>query len=93
MQPVAPRAPWQNAYVERMTGSVSRVCLDHVIVLNERHLRRILKRYLDHYHDTRTYLTLAKEAPMSRPVSVGQGTDVPFPNVAGLHHRYKSIAT
>ena len=89
---IAPRSPWQNPYVERVIGSVRRECLDHVIILNERHLRRILRGYLDYYHSSRIHLSLAKDAPVSRPVSVGQGTVVPFPKVGGLHHRYERIA-
>ena len=89
---IAPRSPWQNPYVERVIGSVRRECLDHVIILNERHLRRILRGYLDYYHSSRIHLSLAKDAPVSRPVSVGQGTVVPFPKVGGLHHRYERRA-
>ncbi len=83
---IAPRSPWQNPYVERVIGSVRRECLDHVIILNERHLRRILSGYLDHYHGSRTHLSLVKDCPNPRPVSAGQGTVVPFPKVGGLHH-------
>jgi transposase InsO family protein len=89
---IAPRSPWQNPYVERVVGSVRRECLDHVIILNERHLRRILRRYLDYYHGSRTHLSLVKDAPDSRPVSAGQGTVVPFPKVGGLHHHYERVA-
>ena len=66
----APRSPWQNPYAERVIGSVRRECLDHVIVLNEGHLRRILTSYLIYYHESRTRLSLAKDtpAPFSRPV-------------------------
>jgi len=70
---IAPRSPWQNAYVERMIGSVRRECLDHVIILTERHLLRILNRYLDYYHGSRTHLSLVKDTPVSRQVSAGQG--------------------
>jgi len=57
----APRSPWQNPYIERLIGSVRRECLDHIIVLNARHLRRILGRYFDYYHRTRTHLSLVKD--------------------------------
>ena len=57
---IAPRSPWQNPYVERVIGSIRRDCIDHVIVLNERHLRRILRSYLDYYHTCRTHLSLNK---------------------------------
>ena len=89
---IVPRSPWQNPYVERVIGSVRRECLDHVIILNERHLRRILSRYLDYYHGSRTHLSLVKDSPDTRPVSAGQGTVVPFPKVGGLHHRYERRA-
>ncbi len=59
----APRSPWQNPYVERLIGSVRRECLNHVIVLNERHLRRVLVSYLDYYHRSRTPLSLGKDTP------------------------------
>jgi transposase InsO family protein len=62
----APRSPWQNAYVERVIGSIRRECLDHVIVLNARHLRRILSSYFDYYHRSRTHLSLGKDCPEPR---------------------------
>jgi hypothetical protein len=62
----APRSPWQNAYVERLIGSIRRDCLDHVLVLNERGLRCILKSYFDYYERSRTHLGLAKDAPVPR---------------------------
>jgi transposase InsO family protein len=55
----APRSPWQNAYAERVIGSIRRECLDHVIVLNETGLHRVLTAYLNHYHHSRTHLSLA----------------------------------
>lgn len=89
---IAPRSPWQNACVERVIGSFRRECLDHVIILNKRHLRRILGSYLNYYHGSRTNLSLVKDAPDPRPVLGGQGTIVPFPKVGSLHHRYERIA-
>jgi len=59
----AARSPWQNPFVERIIGSIRRECLDHVIVLSENHLRRILKSYFEYYHRSRTHLSLAKDAP------------------------------
>jgi transposase InsO family protein len=56
----APRAPWQRAYVERMVGSIRRDCLDHLIVLDESSLRRLLRRYFDYYHESRTHLRSTK---------------------------------
>ncbi|MGH1482339.1 MAG: integrase core domain-containing protein, partial [Geminicoccales bacterium] len=89
---IAPRSPWQNPYAERVISSVRRECLDHVIIPNERHLRQLLRRYLDDYHSSRTHLSLVKDAPVSRPVSIGQGNVVPLPKVGGLHHHYERIA-
>ena len=89
----APRSPWQNAFAERVTGSIRRECLDHVIVLNEWHLQRILASYLDYYHRSRTHLSLRKDAPNGRPVQpVRAGKIVAFPQVGGLHHRYVRLA-
>ena len=82
----APASPWQRAYVERLIGSIRRDCLDHVIVLGEGHLRRILKSYLD-YHCSRTHLGLSKDAPEPRPTQPpGMGEIVELPQVGGLHH-------
>jgi putative transposase len=64
----APRSPWQNAYVERVIGSIRRECLDHVVVINERHLRRVLISYADYYHHSRTHLSLDKDCPDARPI-------------------------
>ena len=89
----APRRPWQNPYVERLIGSVKRECLNHVIILNERHLRRVLVSYLDYYHRSRTHLSLGKDTPEGRPVQPGgSGKIVSFPQVGGLHHRYERLA-
>ena len=91
--PTAPRSPWQNAYVERVIGSIRRDCLDHVIVVNERHLRRILSSYFDYYHRSRTHLSLAKDCPEPRPVCLPRtGKIIAFPQVGGLHHRYERLA-
>ena len=68
----APRAPWQNPYVDRLIGSMRRECFDYVIVLNERHLRRALAAYLVYYHRARTHLALHKDAPVARPVQPPQ---------------------
>ena len=87
----APRSPWQNAFVERLIGSIRRECLDHVVVLNRRHLARLLKRYFAYYHDSRTHLALSKDAPQPRPV-MSQGRIVAIQQVGGRHHRYERIA-
>ncbi len=85
----APRSPWQSPYVERIVGSIRRECLDHVIVLDERHLRRILRDYLNYYHSCRTHLSLEKDAPDSRPVQPPELGDVmAIPKVGGIHHYY-----
>jgi putative transposase len=86
----ARRSPWQNAYVERVIGSIWRECLDYVIVCNERHLRRVLSAYVAYYHRTRTHLSLAKDCPNTRPVHLPQrGKVIAYPQVGGLHHRYE----
>jgi hypothetical protein len=88
-----PSSPWQNPYAERLIGSIRRECLDHVIVLGERHLRRILTRYTAYYHGARTHLALAKDAPTPRRVQTAtEGHVVAFPEVGGLHHRYERRA-
>jgi transposase InsO family protein len=85
----APRSPWQNGYCERIIGSIRRECLDHVIVLGEKHLRRVLKEYLAYYHESRTHLGLEKDAPNSRPIqSPDVGPVSSHPVLGGLHHRY-----
>lgn len=90
---IAARSPWQNCYVERVIGSIRRECLDHVIVINDNHLRRILKTYLGYYHDSRTHLSLEKDAPKSRTVQAHDiGRIVSIPQVGGLHHRYERRA-
>ncbi len=88
-----PASPWQNPYAERLIGSIRRECLDHVIVLGERHLRRILTRYAAYYHCAPTHLALEKDAPTPRRVhTVTEGHVVEFPEVGGLHHRYERRA-
>ena len=89
----APRSPWQNAYVERVIGSIRRECLDYIVIFNERHLRRVLSSYIDYYHRTRTHLSLDKDCPDPRPVMPpGIGRVVAIPQVNGLHHRYERLA-
>ena len=86
---IAPRSPWQNPYVERVIGSIRRECLDHVVVFNENHLRRVLRGYLRYYHASRTHLSLGKDAPEPREVESPElGKIIEFPEVGGLHHRY-----
>ena len=85
----APRSPWQNPYVERLIGSMRRECVDHVVVLNERSLQRILRSYIDYYHHWRTHLALGKDPPVSRAVEpAAPGEVIARPHVGGLHHSY-----
>jgi putative transposase len=85
----AARSPWQNAYAERLIGFIRRECLDHVIVVNETGLVRVLSRYLAYYHHSRTHLSLAKDSPHPRPIAPPTfGRVVAIPQVGGLHHRY-----
>ena len=89
----APASPWQNPYAERVIGSIRRECLDHVIVLNSAHLRRVLTLYIQYYHRSRTHLGLEKDAPDPRPVSTASaGPIIEIPEVGGLHHRYERLA-
>ena len=89
----APRSPWQNAYVERVIGSIRRECLDHTVIINEHHLRRVLSSYVDYYRGTRTHLSLVKDCPDPRPIQPrGVGRVVAIPKVGGLHHRYQRLA-
>jgi transposase InsO family protein len=86
---IAPRSPWQNAYAERVIGSIRRECLDHVVVMGERHLLGIPSKYVDYYNGTRTHLSRAKDAPRSRSVQLpSQGRVVKVPRVGGLPHEY-----
>lgn len=89
----APRSPWRNPFVERLIGSVRRECLDHVIVLSERHLRHILTRYFRYYHDWRTHRARAMDSPRSRPVQLTEmGPVIERLEVGGLHHHYERLA-
>ena len=84
----AARSPWQNAYAEWLIGSIRRECLDHVVVWNERGLRRLLNAYVTYYSRVRTHLSLNKDAPISRAVAPPtNGNIVAVPEVGGLHHR------
>jgi putative transposase len=89
----APRSPWQNPYVERLIGSIRRECLNHIIIINERHLRRQLKSYSTYYHTARTHLSLDKQSPTPRSIEPPeQGNVVAIPHVGGLHHEYRRAA-
>ena len=89
----APRSPWQNLFVERVIGSIRRDCLDHVIIFDEQHLRRILREYFYYYHICRTHLSLNKNPPNPRAVeTVELGNIVALRRVGGLHHLYTRVA-
>jgi putative transposase len=90
---ITARSPWQNCYVERAIGSIRRECLNHMIVLSEQHLRRILKSYFRYYHESRTHLSLSKDAPESRAIQANElERIVQIPQLGGLHHRYERRA-
>jgi transposase InsO family protein len=89
-RPISPRSPWQNPYVERLIGTLRRDCLDHVLILGEQHLRRVLTLYSRYYNETRTHLGLSKDAPRRRAVQ-RSGTIVSAQVLSGLHHRYVRI--
>jgi len=86
-RPISPGSPWQNGYVERLIGTIRRECLDHVLIIGTRHLRRILASYAAYYNQTRTHLALQKDAPLRRPVQ-RCGHVVAIPILSGLHHQY-----
>jgi hypothetical protein len=89
----APRSPWQNGCVERVIGSIRRECLDHIVIFNKRHLRRVLSSYVDYYQRTRTHLSLDKDCPDSRPIMPRKiGKVVAISQVGGLHYRYERLA-
>jgi transposase InsO family protein len=89
----AARSPWQNPYVERLIGTIRRDCLDHVIVVNERHLKRMLADYFTYYHSWRTHLSLEMDCPQPREIqTTDRGRVVEFPEIGGLHHHYQRVA-
>jgi putative transposase len=86
------QSPWQNGVAERWVGSCRRELLDHVMVLNEQHLRRLLQEFLEYYHHERTHLALGKDPPTTRvvcPLPSPQAAVISRPRVGGLHHRYE----
>jgi putative transposase len=89
----APRSPWQNPFAERVIGSIRRECLDHVIVFGEAHLRRMLTAYFAYYHESRTHLSLNRNAPTPREIEPPcNGRVIAISQVGGLHHRYTRAA-
>jgi transposase InsO family protein len=90
---IAPQSPWQNAFAERVIGTIRRDCLDHFIVINEAHLRRMLSRYLDYYHFSRCHRSLDRNSPVPRSVEPpAKGRIIAIPQVGGLYHRYARAA-
>src|ERR1700676_1645452 len=89
-RPTSPRSPWENGYAERLIGSIRRECVDHIIVLGERHLRHLLLSYMKYYNQARTHLSLEKDAPVSRAVEQA-GQILCRPILGGLHHQYVRI--
>jgi putative transposase len=85
------QSPWQNGFAERWVGSCRREMLDHVIVLNENHLRRLMRDYIRYYHEDRIHDALNKETPRGRLIErreIDDDTVTGMPRVGGLHHRY-----
>ena len=89
-RPISPRSPWQNGYAERLIGTVRRECLDRMLIFGEAHLRRILSMYAIYYNESRTHLSLHKDAPLHRAIQ-RSGTVVAVPVLGGLHHHYARI--
>lgn len=89
------RSPWQNGIAERWVGNCRRDLLDHVVVLNQRHLNRLMNEYVRYYHEDRTHLALAKGTPAGREARKNPGIDqriISMPRLGGLHHRYDQAA-
>jgi putative transposase len=89
------RSPWQYGVAERWVGNCRRDLLDHVIVLNKRHLKRLVSEYVRYYHEDRTHLALAKETPVGREAVSKPSSSariIAMPRIGGLHHRYDLAA-
>jgi transposase InsO family protein len=88
------QSPWQNGVAERWVGNCRRDLLDHVIVLNERHLKRLLSEYIRYYHEDRIHLGLNKETPFQRTIATSGANSrlVPHSRLGGLHHRHNRAA-
>jgi putative transposase len=90
---IAPRSPWQNPYVQRLIWSIRRECLDHMVAMHERHLRRLLTDYFHYYHRWRTYRALDMDCPLPRPVQrPADGLIREVPEMGGLHYHYERRA-
>ena len=86
------RSPWQNGIAERWVGSCRRDLLDHIVALNERHLKRLLAEYVRYHHEDRTHLGLEQGTPNGRIRSIASGRVLAQERVGGLHHRYDRAA-
>jgi putative transposase len=87
------QSPWQNGVAERFVGTCRRDLLDHVILVNERHLKRLIAEFVRYYHDDRTHLGLAKETPGEREAEAVSGSDckvarraLTMPGMRALYH-------
>jgi transposase InsO family protein len=90
---ITPRSPWENGYAERWVGTLRRELLDHVVVLGERHLLRMVREYAAYYNEDRPHLANGRDAPVARAVEGRDaGRVVALPRVGGLHHRYSRVA-
>ncbi len=88
---ISPASPWQNGVAERWIEGCSRELLDHLIVVSDVHLRRLIRDYISYYHADRIHDSLEKDTPAKRPVSCKPAQSaqlISFPRLGGLHHRY-----
>jgi len=90
---IAPQAPWQNPFAERVIGSIRRECLDHMIIFNEIHLYQVLASYFEYYNSCRTHLSLDRNSPVPQDIEPQtKGKVISIPKAGGLHHRYSRVA-
>jgi transposase InsO family protein len=85
-------SPWRNGVAERWVESCRRDLLDHIIAVNERHLKRLLSEYVRYYHEDRTHLGLGKGTPAGRTQTTNSGRVLSHERLGGLHHRYERAA-
>jgi putative transposase len=91
--PESPRSPFQNPYAESVIGSIRRERLNHLIIIGEDQLRRILRDYLNYYHNSRPHWSLERNSPFPREIEAPvKGKVISIPQVGGLHHRYRRVA-
>jgi len=90
---IAPHSPWQSPYVEMVIGTIRRECLDHLIILSEDHLRKVLRDFIRYYNNTRPHESLEKNSPIPRAIESDQeGPIISIPEVGGLHQHYQRAA-